>query len=62
MIPLNKPNEYCICVRCDIRIPHKRGIPCRDSECPKCGKTMMKEGSYHHRLYQEKKMKNDSGE
>lgn len=53
----NKSNEsqYCICVHCDTRTPHKQGIPCRDGNCPNCGKKMMREGSYHHKLYLAKK-------
>lgn len=51
---------YCICINCDTRIPHKKGIPCRESKCPDCGKTMLREHSYHHRLYlQKQKEKND---
>ncbi|MBN2349179.1 MAG: hypothetical protein JXJ22_10095 [Bacteroidales bacterium] len=53
----DKPTEYCICVNCDIKIKHQLGIPCRETKCPQCGKTMMKEGSYHHRLYLEKSEK-----
>lgn len=53
---LNDPNgqEYCICVNCDTRIPHEKNVPCRTHKCPNCSKTMLKEGSYHHRLYIEK--------
>jgi len=46
---------FCICVHCDTRIPHPKGIPCREIDCPKCGKKMMREGSYHHQLYIQKK-------
>ena len=56
MLSKYKENEYCICVQCNTRIPHKRGIPCREIKCPKCGKIMFKEGSYHHQLFL-KKMK-----
>jgi predicted DNA-binding protein (UPF0251 family) len=54
---LNKPaesfeaNGNCICVTCNTTYPHKKGIPCRENNCPNCGKTMMREGSYHHQLY-----------
>lgn len=52
----NKNKEYdsCICVHCNTRIPHERGIPCRQNKCPKCGRIMFKEGSYHHQLYLKK--------
>ena len=49
-----KENEFCICVNCNTRIPHLRGVPCRDNRCPNCGKIMFKEGSYHHQLYLKK--------
>lgn len=45
----------CICVHCDTRIPHVQGQPCKEKICPKCGKKMMREGGYHHRLYIQKK-------
>ncbi len=53
---LNSPEQdaYCICVHCHTRIPHQEGMPCRQNKCPNCGKPMMREGSYHHRLYMEK--------
>lgn len=48
-------NGSCICVHCDIRIQHAKGVACRENVCPKCGKRMMREGSYHHQLYELKK-------
>jgi hypothetical protein len=48
-------NGNCICVHCNIVIPHVKGKPCRENDCPKCGKKMMREGSYHHQLYLQKK-------
>jgi len=54
-----KEGEYCICVHCNTKIPHVRGIPCRENKCPNCGRTMFKEGSYHHQLFREKKNKKD---
>jgi uncharacterized protein len=47
----------CICMDCNKRIPHQPGIPCRESVCPKCGKNMIRENSYHHQLYLNKKGK-----
>ena len=49
-----KENEFCICVQCNTRIAHERGIPCREYKCPDCGRIMFKEGSYHHKLYLKK--------
>jgi len=46
---------FCICLRCDFKIPHQPGIPCRERACPKCGKKMIRENSYHHQLYLKKK-------
>jgi len=48
-------NGYCICVNCNMRVPHPKGKPCREMECPECGIKMMREGSYHHQLYLQKK-------
>jgi len=48
-------SAYCICVHCDTRLPHVDGVPCRESNCPACGQKMMREGSYHHKLYISKK-------
>ncbi len=39
---------FCICLKCDIRIPHQTGKPCRKEECPACGKKMIRENSFHH--------------
>jgi uncharacterized protein len=47
----------CICMDCNARIPHQPGMPCRSSLCPKCGKNMIRENSYHHQLYLNKKGK-----
>jgi hypothetical protein len=53
-------NGFCICVNCNTKTPHTKGKPCRESDCPQCGKKMMREGSYHHQLYLLKKgEKND---
>jgi len=44
----------CICPKCETRVAHRRGVPCQDERCPKCGAKMLREGSHHHRLFQEK--------
>lgn len=36
---------FCICLKCDIRIPHQTGKPCRNELCPNCGKNMIRENS-----------------
>lgn len=45
----------CICPKCNTKTPHRRGVPCQDEECPKCGAKMLREGGYHHSLLQEKR-------
>jgi hypothetical protein len=47
----------CICPRCDHRIPHTRGVACQEERCPECGTKMLREGSHHHRLLEEKRAK-----
>ena len=48
---------YCICPKCDEGVAHHRGRPCQEEECPKCGRRMMREGSYHHQLLVKKRSK-----
>ncbi len=35
--------EWCVCVKCNHRVPHRKGVPCRDIECPECDAKMVKE-------------------
>ena len=44
----------CICTKCDVKIPHRQGVPCQDERCPQCGAKMLREGSHHHELFKEK--------
>jgi hypothetical protein len=46
---------FCICPKCGFKKPHQAGVRCMDERCPKCGSTMVREGSYHHRLIEERK-------
>jgi len=45
---------FCICLHCNTKIPHQPRVPCRENACPHCGKKMIRENSYHHRLYLKK--------
>jgi predicted DNA-binding protein (UPF0251 family) len=49
-------NGHCICVHCNVRQPHQRGKPCRDTACPSCGRPMMREHGYHHQLFLKQKL------
>ncbi|MCK4792112.1 MAG: NifB/NifX family molybdenum-iron cluster-binding protein [Desulfobacteraceae bacterium] len=37
------PRGECICTKCATSIAHRRGVPCRDEACPKCGARMRRE-------------------
>jgi len=52
------PVGYCICPKCGYRKEHTSGVPCRDEKCPNCGSIMVREGSYHHKLIEDKKKNN----
>lgn len=32
----------CVCPACDTKVPHRRGTPCNQAECPKCGAKMVR--------------------
>ncbi|MBW2992850.1 hypothetical protein KY345_06565, partial [Candidatus Woesearchaeota archaeon] len=34
------PGGECICTKCGATLPHKRGTPCMQMKCPKCGSKM----------------------
>jgi len=37
------PSGECVCPQCGKRISHKRGIPCYEQRCPKCGAPMTRD-------------------
>jgi len=39
---------FCICLKCEIRLKHISGEPCREKKCPQCGAKMYRENSYQH--------------
>jgi predicted amidophosphoribosyltransferase len=41
----------CICPKCRVTIPHRRGKPCQEEHCPTCGAKMLRVGSEHHELW-----------
>jgi len=53
------PEGYCYCTKCDYKTKHKRGVPCQDERCPKCGAKLIREGSFHDGLIKKKKEKKD---
>ncbi len=37
------PGGSCVCPQCGYREPHKRGVPCINLKCPKCGTGLVRE-------------------
>ena len=37
------PSGFCICPKCSKKVPHERGTPCYDYQCPDCGTRMTRE-------------------
>ncbi|MBD3329623.1 hypothetical protein GF357_03960 [Candidatus Dojkabacteria bacterium] len=33
-------SSECVCPKCGHTVDHKRGVPCSDSKCQKCGTSM----------------------
>lgn len=44
----------CQCPKCGKSVPHQRGVPCQEEHCPDCGAKMLRVGSRHHQLWQQK--------
>jgi len=36
------PVGSCVCPSCKLCFPHKAGIPCTSTKCPKCGARMVR--------------------
>jgi hypothetical protein len=51
------PGGHCVCPKCNNETPHVRGTPCQQERCPQCGTKMLREGSHHHQLSQQKREK-----
>jgi len=34
------PGGECICINCNYRETHERGVPCYTRKCPRCGAPM----------------------
>ncbi len=51
------PGGNCICLKCGEKVSHQPGLPCRNTKCPKCGATMIREGSEHHQIFLAKQKK-----
>ena len=51
---------FCVCPKCGQKIPHHRGVPCQQERCPQCNVKMVREGSSHHQLVEEKRRKKSS--
>jgi len=39
---IGRESGNCICPECDTTVPHKRGKPCYQEKCPKCGNSMIR--------------------
>ncbi len=36
-------DSFCVCIECNIKVPHQTGLPCKETACPSCGKPMRRE-------------------
>jgi hypothetical protein len=52
---------FCVCPKCGERIPHRSGVRCQDERCPDCGSKMLREGSEHHQLLEQRRAEMKKG-
>jgi predicted DNA-binding protein (UPF0251 family)/uncharacterized protein YbaR (Trm112 family) len=38
----------CVCPKCNYTIPHRPGVPCNSTLCPRCNIRLVRENSSHH--------------
>jgi len=50
-----KSGGYCICPKCETKVPHQSGVPCIETRCPACNAKMLRENSEHHQASKKKK-------
>jgi len=34
---------YCVCAKCNNKVPHQQGVKCTTIKCPSCGHVMVRE-------------------
>jgi len=37
------PKGYCVCEKCDYKVPHQKGVPCSTLKCPNCSINLKRE-------------------
>ena len=42
------PAGTCVCLKCGYSISKRRGVPCLDEKCPKCGAALVRKGGDHY--------------
>jgi len=52
---------FCICPKCGEKASHRSGIRCQDERCPNCGCKMLREGSEHHQLLEQRRPEEKKG-
>ena len=49
------PIGECVCPKCEMRITHRRGVPCQEERCPRCQVRMLRVDSDDYQLWMKKK-------